>query len=361
MPYPTFPCRIAHRWSGVALSVLAALCVGAACRSTSTPATPAAVSADTWATVDGRDITREQVEKEFRRLRRGSETLSEEETLGAKLGVLEDLIVEQIVMARATTLKIEVPQTELDAAYAEAKKDIADEAFQKELASRDLTAEDMREGLRRELLGRKVMEREVASKITITDQEVIDFFNANRAQFNLPEDAYHLAQIVVTPAREPQIANRTGDDATTAQAAAMKVGMLMERLKGGAAFADLARDYSEDPQTAPRGGDLGLVPLSQIKRAPPLLRDAAMKTSTGAARVVSDGGVHTIVFVVARETAGQRDLSTPGVKERITAGLRGGREQLLRAAYLAAARADADVTNYLARRLVDSAGKRATP
>jgi peptidyl-prolyl cis-trans isomerase SurA len=197
----------------------------------------------------------------------------------------------------------------------------------------------------------------VSSKVIIADQEVTDFFNANRAQFNLPEEAYHLAQIVVTPVRDQQIANRTGDDAATPQAAATKVKTLMERLKAGDAFANLARDYSEDPNTAPRGGDLGLVPMSQIQKASPLLREAALKTATGNARVVNENGMLTIVYVVAREPAGQRDLSTPGVRERITAGLKSVREQALRAAYLAAARNDADVTNYLARKVVESQGK----
>jgi peptidyl-prolyl cis-trans isomerase SurA len=345
----------------VVAALAAVVLLASACRSTPSAPPARAVSADTWATVNGHDITREQVEKEFRRLRPGSEALSEAETLVAKLGVLEDLIVEQIILARAPALNVALPDSELDAAYAEAKKKLSDEAFQKELTSRNLTAADMRDGLRREILGRKVMEKEIASKITVTDQEISDYFNTNRALFNLPEEAYHLAQIIVTPVREPQPANRTGDDATTPQAAAAKVGMLMERLKGGAAFADLARDYSEDAASAQRGGDLGLVPLSQIQKAPPLLREAAMKTSTGAARVVNDGGVLTIVFVVAREPAGQRDLSTPGVRDRIGAGLRAEREQVLRAAYLAASRADADVTNHLAHRLVDSAGKRSTP
>ena len=67
-----------------------------------------------------------------------------------------------------------------------------------------------------------------------------------------------LASVVVTPVRDQQVANRTGDDAATPQAAAEKVKMLMERLKAGANFAELAMGYSEDPETAPRGGDLGL-------------------------------------------------------------------------------------------------------
>jgi peptidyl-prolyl cis-trans isomerase SurA len=319
------------------------------------------VSADTWAVVDGEPITGDEVEKAFRRIGDASQPLSEDEALTAKLSVLDDLIVEEILLARARQLKVEVPQSELDSAYAEAKKDIPDAAFQQELTRRNLTADDMREGVRRQLLAQKVIEQQVGSKITVSDQEVADFFEANRAQFNLPEDALHLAQIIVTPVRDPQVGNRTGDDASTPQAAAAKVNMLMKRLEDGAAFRDVAMDYSEDPESASRGGDLGLVPVSAVKQSPPALRDAALQLEPGRARVVTQNGVHTIVFVVAREPAGQRDLSTPGVRDRIRETLRGRKEQLLRTAYLAAARADADVVNYQARRVVEAHGISTTP
>ena len=353
---PTFA-SVTGRLSVAALAAIVLLSLSGCQSKPAAPPPAPVVSPETWATVDGQTITRDQVEKEFRRLRQGAEAESAEEALVAKLGVLEDMIVEHILLSRAPKLSVSVPETDLDNAYNEAKKGIPDEAFQQELTRRSLTPADMRDGLRREMLGRKIIEHEVSSRITISDQEVIDFFNANRAQFNLPEEAYHLAQIVVTPVRDQQIANRTGDDAATPQAAAEKVKTLMDRLKAGGAFGELARDYSEDPNTAPRGGDLGLVPMSQIRKASPFLREAALKTATGAARVVNENGMLTIVYVVAREPAGQRDLSSPGVRERITAGLKSVREQTLRAAYLAAARSDADVVNYLARRVVESQGK----
>ena len=136
--------------------------------------------------------------------------------------------------------------------------------------------------------------------------------------------------------------------------------MLMARLKEGASFSDLALDYSEDPESAPRGGDLGFVPVSALQQAPPPLRDAVLKSSPGSVRVVSQGGAHTIVLVVAHEKAGQRDLSMPPVREGITNTLRDRKEQLLRAAYLTVVRTEADVTNYLARRLVESQGQMPT-
>ena len=131
----------------------------------------------------------------------------------------------------------------------------------------------------------------------------------------------------------------------------------MERLKAGATFGSLAVDYSEDPESAPRGGDLGLLPLSRLENAPAALRDAVLKAAPGSVNVVTVGGVHTIVLMLAHEKAGQRDPTMPGVRESIVTNLRGRKEQLLRAAYLTALTSDANVENYLARRLVESQGK----
>jgi peptidyl-prolyl cis-trans isomerase SurA len=338
----------------VVLTVLA-VCLGTACRAT--PATPGAtVSADTWAVVDGRQIMRADVDQAYRRMRDASQTLSDEEILTAKLSLLNDLILQDILLAKARTMKLEVAQSDLDTAYADAKKNLADEAFQQELTRRSLTPADMREGLRRELLTQKVIAQEVGSKVAVTDQEVAAAFNANRAQFNMAEESYHLAQIVVTPARDAQVANSTGDDAKTPQEATAKVQMLMERLKGGASFRDLAVSYSEDPESAQRGGDLGFVPMSRLKQAPPALRDAVLNRAPGSVNVASTGGAYTLVLIAAHEQAGQRDLTTPGVRERITETLRARKDQLLRAAYLTTARNDAVVLNYLARRLVESKG-----
>ena len=266
--------------------------------------------------VDGRELRRDDVEKAYRRQSQPSQAPSEDEALTAKLALLNELIIQDLLLAKARELKIELTDTELDKAYSDGRKDIPEAQFQQELTRRNLTATDMREGLRRDLLTQKVLEREVASKITVTDQDITEFFNANRAQFNRAEDAYHIAQIVVTPVREPQAVNRSGNDATTPQEAAAKVQMLMERLKAGTPFGDLAADFSEDPESGSRGGDLGFIPRSALQQVPPALRDATLKLEPGTVRVVSNGGAHTIVLMVARETAGQRDPSMPDVREQ---------------------------------------------
>jgi parvulin-like peptidyl-prolyl isomerase len=333
--------------------VLALAALAGACRST--PATPT-VSPDAWAVVDGRQIMREDVEKAFRRTAPPNQKLTDEEALAAKLSLLNDLIVQDLLLAKAAELKIEVPQPELDAAYGEAKKNIDDATFEKELSSRRLTPADMREGLRRELLVEKVVTREITSKVIVSDQDVTAFFEANKASFNRPEEAYRIAQIVITPVREGAGMNRTGDDATSPQAANYKARMIMDRLKAGAAFSELAADFSED-SSAQRGGDLGFVPLSQLQKAAPPLRDAVLKTKPGDVQVVSAEGGHTLILVVGREPAGQRDPSMPEVKEAIVANLKGVREQLLRGAYLNALRNEVVIVNQLANQVVASQGK----
>ncbi len=339
--------------SSVFILVLAVL--AGACQSQTAAAPP--VSPDVWAVVDGREIRRDEIDKAYRRAAQPAQPVSDDEAATAKLNLLEQAITQEILLARANELKIVVADSELDTAFNEEKKNIPEETFNKELAVRNLTPADMREALRRDLIARKVLEQEVTSKITVTDQDVNDFFQANKAQFNLPEESFHIAQIVVTQGRDAGLNNRRGDDATTPQAAAAKVQMLMERLKSGTPFDELAMDYSEDPQSAQRGGNVGLVPLTALQQAPPQLREAVLKSKPGSVNVVSQEGGHTIVALIARQAAGQRDPSMPEVRDGITTTLRGRREQLLRTAYLEMVRGNATVVNHQARRIVEAQGK----
>ena len=251
-----------HRLLFVFLSMVS-LGFAMACRSTSAP--PAADRGHQRTrgpVVDGREIKRADVDKAYQRSGNAAQGMAEEEILAAKLGRARRPHPAGHPHREGRPAESRSRRQRAHKAFDDAKKNIPDEAFQQELTKRGVTAAEMREGLRRELLAQKVIEHDVRAKITVTAEEVSNFFLANRNQFNLPEEAYHLAQIVVTPVRDPQVANRTGDDAATPQAAAEKVKMLMERLKAGGNFAELAMGYSEDPETAPRGGDLGLVPMS---------------------------------------------------------------------------------------------------
>ncbi len=328
--------------------------LAAACQSK--PASPS-VSVNAWAVVNGREITRDDVDKAYRRADQNAQPLAEDDAFAAKLALLDDLIVQDILLAKARELKIDIPDSELDAAYAEARKNIPEEVFNRELARRYLTVADMREGLRGELTVQKLLTREVSSKVSVTDQEIAAFYEANKSQFNRTEDAYRVAQIVVTPVKEEQVANRTGSDAATPQQAAEKIRTIMEKLKSGAQFAEVAADFSEDAQTAPRGGDLGFLPVSAVQKYPPQLRDAVLTATPGSAKVIGADGGYAVVVVIGKDTAGQKDLGTPGVKDAISQSVKARREQVLRSAYVSTLRNGAVTQNLIARRVVESQGK----
>jgi uncharacterized phage protein gp47/JayE len=77
----------------------------------------------------------------------------------------------------------------------------------------------------------------------------------------------------------------------------------------------------------------------------------------GSVNVVNTGNALLLMAVMGHEPAGQRDLSTPGVKESIRESLRARKLQVLRSAYLTAARNDAKVEHLLAHKLVETRGK----
>ena len=48
----------------------------------------------------------------------------------------------------------------------------------------------------------------------------------------------------------------------------------------------------------PRGGDIGFVPVSRIRQAPPAMRDAVLNKEPGNVSVLSNNGAHTIVRLI---------------------------------------------------------------
>jgi peptidyl-prolyl cis-trans isomerase SurA len=316
-------------------------------------------SPDVWAVVNGKEIKRADVDKYYRsRVNPEGQEPSQEEALSLKLNVLDELINNEILLERAKKLNLEASDGEVEDKFTELKSPYTEDEFQRQLKERNVSVSDLKSDLRRQLSITKLLNREVVAKISITDQDVAEFYNANKAQFNVAEPQYRIAQIVVTPRKEPQIRNRKNDDATNEAEAQRKVKMLMDRLNSGADFAQLAMDYSEDMNSAATGGDLGYVPESALNQSDPMLKKMVMGMKPGQVSpplALKDG--YRILKLVTRESPGQRNISDPQVQQTIRDTLRNRKEQLLRSAYLAIARDEARVRNYLAEQVVEAAGK----
>lgn len=335
------------------LAACAACLFALSCRDQQAP------SPDVWAVVNGTQINRAEVEKYYRSRQQsqGGAAVSHDEALSMKLSILDQLINNEILFQRAKALNLVATDADVENRFTQSKSAFTEDEFQKKLQASSLTADDLKNEIRRELSIEKLLNREVVAKIHITDAEIADFYNKNRAQFDVAEPQYHVAQIVVTPRPDIGIHNRKNDDATTPEQAKRKVAMLEAQLAAGANFSDLAMDYSEDANSS-NGGDLGFIPQSSLNQTDPALKNAVLALQPGQVSkpVLLKDGYH-ILKLIAREQAGQRQLSDPQVQQSIRQSLQSREEQLLRSAYIAIARDQAHVVNYLAREVVESAGK----
>ena len=337
----------------VLLPFVAAILTIAGCKNASAPAP------DVWAVVNGKEVKRDEVEKYYRtRVSPEGQEPSQEEALSLKLNVIDELINNEILLERAKKLNLEASDGEVEDKFTEFKSPYTEDEFQRQLKERGVTVEDLKNTVRRELSIQKLINREVVSKVAISDQDIADFYNSNRPQFNVAEPQYRIAQIVVTPRKEPQIRNRKNDDATNEAEAQRKIKMLVDRLNSGADFSQLAMDYSEDMNSAATGGDLGYVPESALNQSDPVLKKmvVGMKAGQVSAPIVLKDSIR-ILKLVTREAPGLRGLSDPQVQQTIRDTLRNRKEQLLRAAYLAVARDESKVTNYLAQQVLEANGK----
>jgi peptidyl-prolyl cis-trans isomerase SurA len=322
------------------------------------------VSGDVMATVDGRKIFRSDVDKYYdNQVASAQQQPVGEQATILRLNILRQLIDDEMVMRRAEKLGLLATEDEVDRKLNEIKSPYTQEQFDQRLKEKKISLEDFKRDIRRSITVDKVMNKEVSSKINVTDQDVTNYFNAHKAEFNLIEPQYHLAQIFVTPLPNPQVHNQNNKAQNEADAR-KKIQMISNRLDSGDDFATLAMNYSEDPETSGNGGDLGTVPESSLRTTDPATRDAVLKLKPGQyTPIIAVVNPQTkqpvgfrIVKLVSKEPAGQRDLSDPRVQQAIRSQLHDRREQLLKAAYYEVLRDSAKVENYYAKQILDSNG-----
>jgi peptidyl-prolyl cis-trans isomerase SurA len=316
------------------------------------------------ARVNGYKVLRSEVDKSYNSQIAGSPqkpTAAEEEAL--RLNILNQIINVQLHLQRAEKLGIVAADDEVDSKFNQIKAPYTQEEFQKRLKDVGLTESDYKQEIRRNLTIDKLLNKEIASKVNISDADIQTYYMQHKADFNLIEPRYFLANIMVTsePSGQP-MAGKAQNDAQARQ----KIQMIYNRLESGEDFSALAARYSEDPDTAHNGGELGAVPESQLKSTDPATREAIAKLKPGqysnvipVVNPVSHQSIgYRIVKLIAKEAAGQRDLSDPAVQQFIRNQLRGQREQVLRAAYDDVLRNSAEIHNYYAEDILKRAGQK---
>ncbi len=344
-----FPSR-----SGCAALILCGGAVLAAVAGCHRPSSP-----DVVATVNGKDILRAEMERYYKAsIGDNPEQPSADQADIVRLTILDRLIDAEILQQQAAKANLVASDDEVNTKLTEMRALSTQEEFDKTLKSKNETLDDLKTEIRRNLTETKLLNKEIESKVNITDAEISDYYSTHKADFNLIEPRYGLAQIVVTSAPSPQISNLQNNKASGDADAKKKIEALHNRLESGEDFSTLAMQFSEN-STAANGGDMGFVLESQL-RSDPEAYAAISRLKPGQnteVLPVVDGASHrtmgyAIYKLISREPAGQRELNDPSVQQRIRQGLREGHAQLLKSAYFEKLHNDAKVHNYLADQIL---------
>jgi len=333
--------------------LLAGLLVTASC------GTASKASADVVARVNNKDITTAQLEKQFQnRLNGAEQPPSPEEAQDLKLQVLNQMINDQILLEQASASSLSATDAEVDVKFNEFKSQYTEEKFKDLLKEQKMTIDDIRNELRKSITIDKLVNKEITSKISVTDAEIKNFYEKNRESFNLPE-SYHIAHVLVTPVADPELRNAKNDDAKSPDEARQKAARLLKEIQGGKDFATVAKESSEDPSSGPNGGDLKFQSLQALEQIDPRLAQAVQKMRAGETypQVIETRFGFHIVKLFEKDAGGQKELSDPRVQAQVREVIFNRKDQTLKNAFSEAARNKATVTNYLAERILETAGK----
>ena len=145
----------------------------------------------------------------------------------------------------------------------------------------------------------------------VTDADVEKFYKEHESEYETPRQV-RASHVLV---RVPETGGSEGEDKARA-----KIADVIRRAKAGADFGKLAQEVSEDPATAPRGGDLGLVGKGEMvpQFEQPLF--ALKKGEISPEPVRTPFGFHAIKVVDIQE-ASKKPVKevAPQIKSRLSA------------------------------------------
>jgi peptidyl-prolyl cis-trans isomerase C len=169
---------------------------------------------------------------------------------------MDEMIEQELVRQAAEARDVEVTAEEIDAALAEISEPFkTPEDFARRIQSEGFTEASYREHIERMLAAKKYLDGIRLDVATVSDEELEAYYRSNERRLTLPEQV-RVRHILLT--WKPM---GTRDDR-----AAIREQMrpILEKARGGADFAELAREHSEDSATAQNGGDTGLFRRGQM-------------------------------------------------------------------------------------------------
>ena len=263
-----------------------------------------------------------------------NEQIPPQQLLGIESQMLNRLIQIQLLLQNAT---------DADRVVGEAKAEDqltnllaragSEEAFDRQLKAVGMTPQELRTKITQEATATAVLTRELG--VTVTDEDATNFYASHPSDFEQPETVHvrHILLLTMdTATRQPLPADQV-------EAKRQQIEDILKRVKAGDDFATLAEQYSEDPGSKVKGGELP--PFSHGEMVPQFEAAAfSMQTNTVSDVVTTDYGFH-IIKLLDKTPAQKIDYAK--VADKIKEFLVQQKTQKLAPAYLAGLTKAADV------------------
>jgi len=153
-------------------------------------------------------------------------------------------------------------------------------------------------------LANEYLKREIAQKVTVSDDELKSYYESHKDEFKT-QDMVKARHILVRVDN-----SASGDEKKKAKE---KTELYLKKIKDGEDFAKLASDFSDDPGSKAKGGDLGFFPRGRMVKP---FDDAAFSLKPGETSgiVETQFGFH-IIKVEDRKDSSVESFDV--VKERL--------------------------------------------
>ncbi len=172
--------------------------------------------------------------------------------------LLRDLIDAKLLAQKANELGISA-DTDVIKRLDDLRKQMHAESMEdleKAAQAQGVSFEEFKQNMKDSILTQKVVQQEVGAHISVTQQEIQDFYNQHKAEMERPEQV-RLSEILIStqaPAAKPG-APELSNDEVVAQAKTKADAIYAQLQQKGAKFAEIAQANSAGP-TAAQGGDL---------------------------------------------------------------------------------------------------------
>src|SRR5690606_5497558 len=175
-------------------------------------------------------------------------------TIGLREQILNAVIEDKLVLAQANLDSIVVTDDEV-----KQRIDYQIQVFEQQYGSRQKVEEvygmsverikrELEDDVRKNIMTQKLQEKKFGV-VEATRREVEEFFEKYKDSLGVIPEKVEIAHIFRNPKASERIKQKSFD----------KAQKILDSIKAGADFAEMASKYSEDPVSAAEGGDLGFV------------------------------------------------------------------------------------------------------